>query len=112
MSTEAERTMEAYQRSAFNVDGWVIMYPPCRDGAMLFVTVHGEIHGSDGWGGGSLNTCTVFGTWEEASKVAVRIPYIMKQPPHLRRIIKVKIQHSAELIEEHPIGVLDALAEL
>lgn len=122
MSTEAERTIEAYQQGVFNIDGWVIMYPSSDDQGSLFVTVTPTPTANSPWpcsnteklrwGGGGLNGCTVFETWEEASKVAVRIPYIMKQPPHLRRILKLKIKHSYELIEDCSVDLLDALAEL
>ena len=112
MSTEAERTIAAYQRNAFNVDGWVVMYPSVEGGdgerGPLFVS----INDGGGWGGGYLNTCTVFGTWKEAAKAAARIPYIMKQPTHLRRIMKLKIVNTFELVEDRPIELLDALAEL
>ena len=109
MSTEAERTIEAYQNGVFNVDGWVVMYPSCTDaGRPLFVTRMDN----QKWSSGSLQCCTVFETYDEAASFARTIPYIMKQPPHLRRILKLKIQHSAELIEDLPIGLLDALAEL
>lgn len=109
MSTEAERTIEAYQRDVFNVDGWVVMYPSCDvDSRPLFVNRLTDQE----WGSGTLKHCTVFETYDEAAAFARSIPYIMKQPPHLRRILKLKIQHSAELIEDLPIELLDALAEL
>ncbi len=59
-----------------------------------------------------MKYCSVFETYDEAAKFARSVPYIMKQPPHLRRILKLKIKHSYELIDDRAIGILDALAEL
>ena len=108
--SHAERTVKAFRDGAFNIDGWVIMYPSSNEDGFLFLKRNPS--SLSGWGGGSLKWCTVFDTWEEASEFAARIPYIMKQQSSHRRILKLKITHSVELCEELPIGVLDALAEL
>ena len=92
---------------------WVIVYQGSghSDGPLYFKDVQDD---GDGLKAGSIKNCVLFGTYEEACEAAQRSNYIRKLSPNLRRIVQITIEvvHRVDMLEDRPIGVLDALAEI
>jgi len=95
------------------VDGqWVVVYQGLGQGnGPLYLRVEDGMHPA----AGNINSCTLFGTYEEACAGARQSQYIMEGMPNvLARVVqlKIKVDVQIDILEDRPIGVLDALAEI
>jgi len=64
------------------------------------------------WSGGPLENATIFKSYEDAMRAVNVLPHIKELKEEERRIIKVKVQTTINLIEDLPINLLNVLAEL
>lgn len=94
---------------------WVVVYRGIDKGPLYLRLAPERKHpnGEPGWMSAGIDMCTLFKNYEEACEAVRQIAYIMK-PGTLARVVqlKVKVDVQIELLEDLPIGVLDALAEL
>lgn len=119
--TIAERHIQDYLDTCANVDGWVVLYNGRGDRHLEthHLCIKRSTEPLDSayddiprkWVAGSLATCTVFDSYDEAVAAANEFPYVRALPPEEKRIIKIKIKTTVELQEDRPVDVLDALAE-
>jgi len=101
------------------VDGkWVVVYQGENSGPLYLKIFNPEPGGRavtvrDGWGASGISECTLFDTYAEACEGAQRSSYIMNLLSLARIIqIKIKVEATIDLLEDRPINVLDALAEI
>ncbi len=94
------------------VDGaWVVVYQAIKGTGPIYLRLTDEI--SKGWTAGSIQNCTLFETYEQACKAALMSDYVRKVTS-LGRVVRlrIKVDVQVDMLEDRPIGVLDALAEL
>lgn len=93
-------------------DKWVIVYQGSTEGGgPLYLKVDKRC--TMGWTASGIENCTLFDTYGAASAAAQRADYL-QSPFALARIVKIKIKVDVQidLLEDRPIEVLSALAEL
>ena len=97
-----------------DVDGkWVVVYQASHRSGVEGPLYLRLTEDGTGWSAAGLGECTLFDTYEQACVAAQTIDYIMG-PFSLARVIKIKIKVDVQidLLEDLPINVLDALAEI
>jgi len=115
-----KKAIDSYRESSLNIEGWVVLYTSWRSLAgmvydLIFLYLKISEDPTVAWSGGPLENATIFKSYEDAMRAVNVLPHIKESfviKEEERRIIKVKVQTTIDLIEDLPINLLDVLAEL